>query len=118
MTTMTLAFENLSTTEAAALNAALLRAQMGETVQLALTYNKVTNTAPRIAGEDYRALPGVAKETLIGTVKKVAVGKNGPYVLLDATLTRAPLNGEGKVETKKLGWTSIKPEGVKSAQVL
>jgi hypothetical protein len=110
-------FENLTPEAGAALNKALVAAQNGATVTLSLRYNKVTSTAPRIEGEDYRGLLGVSREILIGTVKKVAVGKNGPYVLLDATMTRAPLNGEGVV-TKALGWTSVKPEGIREAQVL
>jgi hypothetical protein len=116
MTTLT--FPNLTAPEAAALNAALAAAQLGATVTVALTYTKCTKSEPRIAGKDYRPLLGAANTTLIGTVKKVAVGKNGPYVLLDATITRAPLNGEGAVATERLGWTSIKPEGVQAAQVL
>jgi hypothetical protein len=118
MTLTNLAFENLSPESAKALNAALVDAQNGATVVLNLSYHKVTTTKARLAEVDYRRLDGVTKDRLIGTVKKVAEGKNGPYILLDATLTRTPINGKGEVVTTKLGWTSVKPEGIDTAQVV
>jgi hypothetical protein len=116
--TISLSFPHLTQHAAAVLNAALADAQNGATVTLALTYTKVTKTEPRIAGKDYRPLLGTTSATLVGTVKKVAVGKKGAYVLLDATLTRAPLGGNGEVTTEKLGWTSVKGAGILAAQVL
>jgi len=119
MTTTTLTFENLPANEATALNAALNAAVNGATVTIALTYNKVTKTKARIANKDYAALPGVESATLIGTVKKVAVGKNGLYILLDATTTRAPIDTlTGEIDGDAIGWTSIKPAGIKRARVL
>jgi len=85
----------------------------GAKVTISVEYNKVTSSKPRIEGEDYRGLLGVDRPVLIGTVKKVSVGKKGPYILLDATLTRQPLDGNGQVTTETLGWTSIKGEGIK-----
>ena len=117
MTLTNLAFENLSEKSAAALNKALVDAQAGATVVLSLSYHKVTKTPARLAEVDYRPLDGVTSDRLIGTVKKVAEGKNGPYILLDATLTRTPVDGSGEVTTK-LGWTSVKPEGIDTAQVV
>ena len=84
----------------------------GQKVEVSVTYHKVTNTKARIEGEDYKGLLGISHETIIGTVKKVAVGKNGPYILLDATITRQPLDGGKPVS--KLGWTSIKGEGIQA----
>ena len=118
MTLTNLAFENLSEKSAAALNKALVDAQAGATVVLSLSYHKVTKTPARLAEVDYRPLDGVTSDRLIGTVKRVAEGKNGPYILLDATLTRTPVNGKGEVTTTKLGWTSVKPEGIDTAQVV
>jgi hypothetical protein len=119
--TIKMAFENLtdeSHESAESLNAALVDAQNGATVVLSLSYHKVTKTPARLAEVDYRPLAGVTHDRLIGTVKKVAVGKNGPYILLDATLTRAPVDGSGEVVTTKLGWTSVKPEGIDTAQIV
>lgn len=115
--TIQMHFDNLTPADASALNKALVAAQEGATVVLSLSYHKVTATKPRLESVDYRPLAGVTKDRLIGTVKKVAIGAKGPYVLLDATLVRAPLNGEGEVTTA-IGWTSIKPEGVDAAQVV
>lgn len=81
-------------------------------VTLAVSYHKVTSSKPRIAGKDYKKVLLLTSDKLEGTIKKVAKGKNGWYVLMDATLTRTPLDGEGKVDTTKLGWTSIKGEGI------
>jgi len=87
----------------------------GSDVEISVTYNKVTNSKARIEGEDYKGLLGISKETIIGKVKKVAVGKNGPYILLDATLTRKPIDG-GEGTTSKIGWTAIKGEGIKTVE--
>lgn len=85
----------------------LQEALKGGKVTISIRYHKVTDSKPRIEGEDYSSpLP---PEFLVGEVKKVAVGKRGPYILLDATMTRDP---EGK-DGKEIGWTSIKGEGVK-----
>jgi len=82
----------------------LQQALDGAKVTISIRYHKVTATKPRIEGEDYTSpLP---PQYLIGEVKKVAVGKNGPYILLDASLTR----GDGTEE--KIGWTSIKGTGI------
>lgn len=85
----------------------------GKQVEVSVTYHKVTNTKARVEGKDYEGILGIGHETIIGTVKKVAIGKNGPYILLDATITRKPINGEGE-ETKTIGWTSIKGEGIQT----
>jgi len=111
--TVTINCENLNATNNETLNAALVEAQQGATVTIAVTYKKVTNSKPRVAGVDYMPLLGVEKSTLIGTVKKVAVGKNGPYILLDAKLTRSSLDGSNGP-----AWTAIKPTGIHAAQVV
>jgi hypothetical protein len=93
----------------------------GSKVELSVTYNKVTDSKPRIEGEDYTGLLGLPKETLIGTVKKIAKSpKTGWYILLDATLTRQPVKDDNPFATKgtgsddKIGWTSIKGHGIKA----
>ena len=101
---------NLSQTERDTLLGALEAALAGAKVQVSISYHKVTKSKARIAGDDY--VPMGPAPLLIGEVKKVAVGKNGPYILLDATITRRPLDG-GEPSTTKLGWTSIKGEGIK-----
>lgn len=85
----------------------------GDVMEISVTYNKVTNTKPREDGKDYKGLLGISKDVLIGTIKKLALGKKGWYVLLDATLTRQPIDGDGQPTTERLGWTSIKGEGIK-----
>lgn len=114
---LTFNFENLNTDVDLALNEALVAAQHGATVTIAVTYHKVTKTKARVAGVDYRPLLGAEKTTLIGVVKKVAIGQNGPYILLDATLTRAALKSDGTVSNGP-AWTAIKPKGVLQAQVV
>lgn len=84
----------------------LQKALDGAKATLSIRYHKVTKTKPRIEGEDYSSpLP---PQFLIGEIKKVAVGKRGPYILLDATLTRDPDSDDGEA----IGWTSIKGEGI------
>lgn len=91
-----------------------LQAHMdGDIMELSVRYNKVTDTKPREDGKDYKGLLGISKDVLIGTIKKIAKGKKGWYVLLDATLTRQPIDSDGLPTTEKLGWTSIKGEGIK-----
>ena len=109
---------NLDQAQRDALLKGLQKALDGASVTVSIRYHKVTKSKPRIEGEDYSSpLP---PEFLIGQVKKVAVGKRGPYILLDATLTRDPnvaqdatSVADAAAETgNKIGWTSIKGEGV------
>ena len=101
----------LSAAERDTLLKGLQKALDGGKVTLSIRYHKVTKSKPRIEGEDYTSpLP---PEFLIGEVKKVGVGKNGPYILLDATATRDPnLAQAGTAGEKAIGWTSIKGEGI------
>ena len=96
----------------------LQKALDGAKVTISIKYHKVTKSKARIEGEDYESpLP---PQYLIGEVKKVAVGKNGPYILLDATATRNPdlyddaddLDAVEDDTAKKVGWTSIKGKGI------
>ena len=114
-TAIRITFDKLAETDskgAEALSDALCAAQNGCEVTIAVTYAKQTKSPARIPGKDCRALLGTTPETIIGTVVKVAVGKNGPYFLLTSPLTRGPVEGEGP------GWTALKPAGVLAAQVL
>lgn len=108
----------LSEGEARQLNEALADAQDGEEVMLSLSYTRTTDADARVPGKTYRQLLGTTLDTLIGTVKKVAVGKDGPYVTLDTTISRAPLGPDGKVNPEKVGWTTIKGEGIRAFQVV
>lgn len=108
----------LSQEDAKTLNEALADAQAGAVVEIAVTYTKVTATPARVPGEDFRPLLGATEDTLIGVVKKVSTGRNGPYVLIDATLTRAPLGQDKKINPEKVGWATIKGKGIKACQVL
>jgi hypothetical protein len=112
----TLATPNLDADARLELLEALQAHLDGSDVEISVTYHKVTNSKARIEGEDYKGLLGVSKNVLIGKVKKIAVGKNGPYILLDATLTREPLNGKGEKTTENIGWTAIKGEGIDTVE--
>jgi len=71
-----------------------------------------------VPGKTHRQLLGATLDTLIGTVKKVAIGGDGPYVTLDTTITRAPLGPDGKVDPEKVGWTTIKGGGIRAVQIV
>lgn len=84
----------------------------GKTVTLAVSYHKVTNSKPSIAGKDYKKNLFLTPDKLQGEIKKIAKGKNGWYVLCDMTITRTPLDEDGKVVAEAIGWRSIKGEGI------
>jgi hypothetical protein len=84
----------------------------GKTVDISVDYHKVTSSKARIQGEDYKGILGLSGSFLTGRIKRVAYGKNGFYVLLDAAMVRRPLNSKGEVQKDKLGWTAIKGEGI------
>lgn len=102
----------------AELNTALADAQAGAEVLLSVLYFKVTSWPARIPNVDYRPLLGAERSTLIGPVREVAIGRYGPYVTLDATLTRAPLGEGGEVDPDRPGWTTIRGDGIRACQVL
>ncbi len=91
---------------------ALGQALLGKRVTIAVRYQKVTNSKPRIAGVDYKPRLAHGADILEGTIADVKQGKNGWYVLLDATLTRQPLDDAGKVDKTRIGWTAIKGPGI------
>ena len=67
--------------------------------EVVVTYRKVTKAKRRIAGEDYRGLPGVRFDTHMGRIVKVARNKAGQvYFLL--------------VDDARDGFTSLRLEGV------
>ena len=82
-----------------------------------MTYNKQTKSKPRIAGEDYVAMPGMTPEVQIGQITSVfrlkdnaknrREGKVGAVRFRLASLSRA----DGVTPT---GFTTVIPSGIKS----
>jgi len=82
-------------------------AGMGE-VTVGFTYDKQTNTPPRIAGEDYVALPGVDCKVQLGQIVKVfRTQTEGALRFTIKSLSRA----DGHSPT---GFTTIIPKGLRS----
>jgi hypothetical protein len=87
---------------------------------VSMTYRKQTKTKPRIASEDYVAMPGVTMEAQTGTLsvhRKVNNPANrrkgvvGQVYLKVKSVTRA--NG-----VEAFGWTNVRPEGITAFVVL
>lgn len=87
---------------------------------VSMTYRKQTKTKPRIASEDYVAMPGVSFEAQTGTLsvhRKVNNPANrrkgvvGQIYLKVKSVTRA--NG-----VESFGWTNVRPEGITAFVVL
>lgn len=83
-------------------------------VFVSLTYNKQTETRPRIAGKDYVAMPGVRHEAQIGKLVVCQYVDNpanrrlnrvGKFYLKVETMTRA----DG---TTPHGYANMRPEGI------
>lgn len=111
---------HLSPAQRAVLVTAIAAAEQGLEVRIALTYSKQTSARPRIAGEDYLALPGVSPEAQMGVLRvkrytaskaNVRSGKAGKIYLLVESLTR----GDG---LKPVGYTAMRPEGIKEFTVV
>ena len=68
--------------------------------KVVVSYGKVTKAKPRIAGEAYRGLPGVAHSTHMGQVVKVARNKQGRVYV-----TMVDENRDGQ-------YTAIRLEGI------
>ena len=73
--------------------------------RVVITYGKVTKAKPRIEGQDYAGVPGVAYDTHMGQVVKVARNKQGRLYFTVRDENRA---GEGT------GFTAIRLEGVRT----
>jgi hypothetical protein len=112
---------NLTPVARAALVTAANAVEMGlAEVTVAMTYRKQTKTRPRVAGEDYVAMPGVSCEAQAGTLmverfvdnpanrKAQRAGK--VYFKIRST-TRA----DG---SEPIGFTNIRPEGITAFAVL
>ena len=82
----------------------------GRRVELAIRYKRVSDGEGSVPGEDYRPRLAHGPDILEGQVKDVTKGKNGWYILIDATLTRQPITDTG--EGDAIGWRSIKGEGM------
>lgn len=82
-----------------------------------MTYRKQTNSKPRIAGEDYVAMPGITPEVQIGQITSVfrlkdnaknrREGKVGAVRFRLASMSRA----DGVTPT---GFTTVIPSGIRS----
>lgn len=103
---------HLDATARARLIEALEAAHAGDTVRLAVEYHKVTSTPERVPGADYQPRLAHGPEVIEGAVHDVAVGKHGFYVVLDASVTRQPVDGTGEPDEGRRGWASIKGEGI------
>lgn len=86
---------------------------LGE-VTVSLTYDKQTNTRPRIAGEDYIKMPGIDPKAQIGRLEVYQyvdnranrkLGRVGKIYLKVATMTRS--NGESPTHH-----ANLRPEGI------
>lgn len=73
--------------------------------QVMLRYRKVTKAKARIAGKDYRPLPGVSFDTHLGPVTTVARNKQGRVYFTIKDRNRA---GTGRP------WVAVRLEGVVS----
>jgi hypothetical protein len=73
--------------------------------RVVITYSKVTQTKPRIAGEHFAGIPGVAVDTHMGQIVKVARNRQGRlyFTLLDEN--RA---------SERAGFTAIRLEGIRT----
>lgn len=89
-------------------------------VTVSMTYNKQTKTRPRIAGEDYVAMPGIAPEAQTGTLMVHRRTNNaanrrkgvvGEVYFKIKSVTRA--NGQ-----ESFGYTNVRPEGITAFVVL
>lgn len=73
--------------------------------RIVVTYNKVTKAKARIENRDYRGTPGVAMDTHMGVVVKVARNKKGEvyFTILDENRTGT-----------SAGFTAVRLEGIRS----
>lgn len=91
---------------------ALMVAQNGQQPVVHVTYSKVTKSKPRLGGEHYREMPGVAPTVHSGPITAVARNKKGEvYFRLRDNMRLDPRTGEPM-------WTALKPEGLTSFMVL
>ena len=89
-------------------------------VTVSMTYNKQTKTKPRLAGEDYVAMPGVSQEAQTGSLSVHSRVDNpanrrkgvvGQVYLKIKSVTRA----DG---VESFGYTNVRPEGITAFVVL
>jgi hypothetical protein len=73
--------------------------------RVVLTYSKVTKAKARVEGQDYAGVPGVAFDTHLGQVVKVARNKQGRLYFTVRDENRA---GD------KVGFTAVRLEGVRT----
>lgn len=104
----------------ALLSAANAAAAGAAEVTVSVTYDKQTDTKPRIAGEDYVEMPGVGSEVQTGTLmvrRRVdnpfnrRKGVAGQVYFKIKSVTRA--NGE-----EAFGYTNVRPEGLTGFVIL
>lgn len=87
-----------------ALNSSL--AGMSE-ITVAFTYDKQTDTRPRLAGKDYVPIPGMSTKMQLGKIQRVFRNQDGKVRFTISSMTR----GDGMNPT---GFVTIIPEGIKS----
>lgn len=95
-----------------ALNMAVAGTQTGLLrFYVAFTYDKQTKAKPRVAGQDFLALPGGATRKLhMGWLYAAPVNKKGSVYLLIADVARADGN-------KHFAWTAVRPDGLRDFQI-
>ena len=100
----------LNTAEGALKTQAELKAVTGQAQpnllpRVVVTYSKVTKAKPRIGNRDFRQTPGVAQDTHMGQVIKVARNKQGELyaTILDENRTRTGA-----------GFTAIRLDGIRT----
>lgn len=84
----------------------------GKHVELAVRYESThENYEPSVPDKDYRARLAHGADVLEGKVVDIAKGEHGWYIRIDASITRQPLDEDGK-PTTETAYRSIKGEGV------
>lgn len=103
---------HLSQQERGQLMEALNEHLRGKHVELAVRYESTNESyEPSVPDKDYKARLAHGADVLEGKVVDVAEGEHGLYIRIDATITRQPLDGDGK-PTTETAYRSIKGEGM------
>lgn len=107
-------------TKAALVTAANAVAQGVAEVTVSMTYRKQTKTRPRIAGEDYVAMPGVSMEAQTGTLmvhRKVDNPANRRKGVVGEVYFKIKSNTRADGD-QAFGFTNVRPEGITAFVVL
>lgn len=107
-------------TKAALVTAANAVEQGVAEVTVSMTYRKQTRTRPRIAGEDYVAMPGVSYEAQTGLLtahRKVNNPANRRAGVVGEVYFKIKSNTRADGE-QAFGFTNVRPEGITAFVVL